>query len=369
MDSRLHRFLRGTRVLDLSRHLPGPLATMLLADMGAEVIKIEPPGGDEMRNIGPRDAQGRSLLFEAVNAGKTVRTLDLKTEAGRQALLELVDSADVLVESFRPGVLERLGLGAASLRRRNPRLIYLGLSGYGQEGPRRDLAGHDANYLSTAGVLHANGPAASSSLIFPPVADCTGSLFAVSTILGALLARQADGEGCVIDIGLADVLMPFQLFSLAELGAFGKVPERAGELLNGGWACYQLYSTRDGRQVSLGAVEPKFWAAFCAAAGRPDWLARQGEPLPQTALIGEIAVYLGDLALQQCLERFLPADCCFAAVLDLRQAVESNHVQARGLVRRSPNLPIYEAAYPALIDGLRPGFRPALRAPDGSSRS
>jgi alpha-methylacyl-CoA racemase len=360
MQSRLHRFLRGTRVLDLSRHLPGPLATLLLADMGAEVIKIEPPGGDEMRQIGPRDDQGRSLLFEAVNAGKTTRTLDLKTDTGRQTLLGLVDSADVLVESFRPGVMERLGLGAGVLRKRNPRLIYLALSGYGQEGPQRLLAGHDVNYLSTAGVLNANGSAAASSLMFPPIADCTGSMFAVSTILGALLARHADGKGCVVDIGLADVVMPFQLFSLAELGASGVVPARAAELLNGGWACYRLYATRDGRQVSLGAVEPKFWTAFCTAARRPDWLARQNDPLPQDALMGEVAAFLGGMTLQECLDRFLPADCCFAAVLDLQEAVDSDHVRARGLVRPSPHLPIHEAAYPAIIDGLRPEFRAAL---------
>ena len=226
-------------MLDLSRHLPGPLATLLLADMGAEVTKVESPDGDELRAIGPAGADGRPLYFDAINAGKRSIRLDLKSEAGKAALRELATSADVLVESFRPGVMSRLGLGAAALRAANPRLIYIAMSGYGQDGPLRDVAGHDANYLAVNGLLSASGAADRLTYMYPPMADCTASMFAVSSILGALMARACDGRGCEIDLALADVMMPFQIFGLAALGASGHVPAPEAELLNGGWACYR----------------------------------------------------------------------------------------------------------------------------------
>lgn len=364
MSSRLHQFLTGVRVLDLSRHLPGPLATLMLADMGAEVIKIEAPAGDEMRELGPRDNDGRAVMFEAVNAGKVSRTINLKTPAGLESFLKLVDEADVLVESFRPGVLNRLGVGHQALRRRNPRLVCCALSGYGQDSPLRDIAGHDVNYLSRGGMLRSNGPVQTPTLISPPLADCTASMFAVTSILGALHARVRDGQGCIIDIALADVCAPFNLFAFAELGLTGKSPQRAGDWLNGGWACYQVYETSDRRHVSLGAVEPKFWTAFCLASGKQEWIDRHREPAPQLALIREVADYLLTLTLEQCLAQYEKADCCFTGVEDLASAAESAHTQARGLVRRHPALDIYEAAFPALIDGQRPNFRPALIAGD-----
>lgn len=268
--SRLNRFVSGIRVLDLTRHLPGPLATLLLADMGAEILKIEGPAGDEIKSLGPRDAAGHSLYYEAISAGKRTLALDLKAPADRERFLALVDTADVLIESFRPDVMPRLGLASRTLRARNPRLIYASLSGYGRDGPLASAAGHDANYLAYAGALAGNGTVQESSLFYPPIADCLGSMFGLATILGALYARERDGHGCDIDIALADVIMPLQVFSLAELGATGKQPSRGADLLNGGWACYRIYATRDGREIALGAVEPKFWRAFCERASRPD---------------------------------------------------------------------------------------------------
>lgn len=360
MTSRLHQFIRGIRVLDLSRHLPGPLATLMLADMGADVLKIESPAGDEMRSLGPVDAQGRAVLFEAVNAGKRVCTIDLKTQEGREALLTLADTADVLVESFRPGVMDRLGVGHQVLRRRNPRLICCALTGYGQDGPLRDMAGHDVNYLSRAGVLFANGNADAPSMVFPPIADCTASMYAANTILGALLGRAADGQGCTIDIALADVVTPFQVFALAEMGLTGKSPTRQGEWLNGGWACYQIYETADGRHISVGAIEAKFWRSFCDASGRPDWVARQAASTPQTDLTAEVAALVRTLTLAECMVLYEPADCCVTAVLDLASAVDSPYVQTRGLVMAHPQLPIFQASYPAIVDGKRPAIRPPL---------
>ncbi len=360
MTSRLHRFLAGTTVLDLSRHLPGPLATLLLADMGAEVTKVESPDGDELRFIGPKDDAGRSIWFDAINAGKRSIRLDLKSEAGKDALRELAATADVLVESFRPGVMARLDLSTESLRAANPGLVCVAMSGYGQDGPMRDVAGHDANYLATNGLLSASGAAGRLTYPYPPMADCTASMFAVSSILGALLARGRDGLGCEIDLALADVMMPFQIFGLAALGIGGRVPAPEAELLNGGWACYRPYRTGDGRDVALGAVEPRFWRAFCAASQRPDWLARHDEALPQRALIAELDAHFAALTLAECIARYAGADCCFSPVQDLGEAVESERMRARGLVRRHPQTEIYEAAYPVCIDGQRPSLRRPL---------
>ena len=358
--SRLHGFLEGTRVLDLSRHLPGPLATLLLADMGAEVTKIESPGGDEMRSIGPTGPNGRSLFFDAISAGKRSIRLDLKSEAGKAELRRLAASADVLVESFRPGVMARLGLGADALRATHPGLVYVAMSGYGQDGPLRNAAGHDANYLARNGTLSASGTARQLGYIHPPMADCTASMFAVSSVLGALLARGRDGLGCAIDLALADVMMPFQLFALAELGFNGRSPGAETEFLNGGWACYRPYRLGDGRSVALGAIEPRFWDAFCRASERLEWLPRHAEPLPQRPLIDELDAHFAAMSVAECEARYATADCCLALVLDLDQATQSDYMQERGLVRRHPTMRIWEAGYPVCVDGLRPELRSPL---------
>ena len=357
--SRLARFARGVRVLDLSAFLPGPLAGLLLADMGAEVLKIEPPAGDAMIPLGPRGANGEPVFYEAVNAGKTVRRMDLKQPAARAELLELVRGFDVLIEGFRPGVMARLGLGYDVLRAINPGLILCSLSGYGAAGPMAKAAGHDANYLALSGVMHRNGTP--PTFYDPPLADLSGSLFGVIAILGALRAREADGLGCAIDIGLGDTPMPLQLFQIAEHGATGAVPQPRATYLNGGAAYYQVYATQDGRHVALGAIEAKFWAGFCLAAERPDWVGRQGEALPQTGLIADVGALLAALTLDECVARFGPADCCFTPVLDLGEALASPHHRARGLVRRSSEGAL-QALFPARIDGAPPDSRQTLRS-------
>lgn len=364
--SRLHLFAKGLRVIDLSAFLPGPLASLLLADMGAEVLKVEPPSGDMMAQIGPRDAVGEPVFYGAVNAGKALRRMDLKQPEVRREFLDLVAGADVLIEGFRPGVMQRLGLDYLVLRALNPGLIYCSLSGYGAEGPLAQAAGHDANYLALSGILHRNGTGA-PAFYDPPLADSAGSLFGVIAILGALRAREADGLGCRIDIGLADAAMPLQLFPIAELGATGAVPERQGGFLNGAAAFYQVYALADGRHAMLGAVEPKFWAAFCHAAGHPEWIARQQEPLPQQALIAEVADAMAALSLEECLRRFGAADCCLTPVLDLKEALASPHHAARGVVRQGPAGDT-QALFPAHVDGEAPRPRPPLRHDAGHGR-
>ncbi len=272
----------------------------------------------------------------------------------------------MLIESFRPDVMPRLGLASQTLRARNPRLIYASLSGYGRDGPLAAAAGHDANYLAYAGVLAGNGGAPESSLFYPPIADCLGSLFGLATILGALYARERDGHGCDIDIALADVIMPLQVFSLAELGATGKQPQRGADMLNGGWACYRIYGTRDGGEMALGAVEPKFWRAFCERANRSDWISRQSDPLPQHELIRDVGAFFASITLAECVEQFATADCCLAPLLDLREAVAHPHHVTRGLVTRAEQLDIFEAVFPAVVDGERPRRRPSREPWDGN---
>ena len=354
--SALNSWLAGVRVLDLSSYLPGPLATLFLADFGADVVKIEPPRGDEMRNLGPRDSAGRPLFYESVNGGKTIRRMDLKDAQVRDEFLKLVDTADVLLETFRPGVMARLGLDYPTLSARNARLVYCTLSGYGIGGPLEQAAGHDANYLAQAGILHRNGNEA-PVYFDPPIADTTGSLYAVIAILGALRGRDRTGRGCMIDIGLADVAQPLQMFQVADYGARGYSPERHETYLNGGAAYYRIYATRDQRHVALGAIEPKFWKSFCEAASRSEWIARQSEPLPQHALTRDLAAFFASLTLDECVARFASADCCLDPVRTLTEALESAHVRARGLVRRdaSSNL---QALFPARVDGEPPATRP-----------
>ena len=357
--SRLNSFLEGVRVLDLSQYIPGPMASLFLADMGAEVLKIEPPRGDEMQSLGPKDAAGEPVFYRALNAGKTVRRMDLKDDAKRAEFLALVKDYDVLIEGFRPGVLARLGIGYPVLSRINSGLIVCSVSGFGARGSDTAKAAHDGNYLATGGVLDRNG--VGGPMFFdPPLSDVSGSLFAVIAILGALHERQRTRRGCEIDLGLADVVMPLQLMQVADWGANAHVPKAATTYLNGGAAYYQVYATRDGRHVMLGAVEPKFWRAFCAAAGRPDWVARQSEPLPQTRLIADLAVFFKSLSLAEAASRFADVDCCFSPVLDLEEALTSEQLRSRGLVRREPASGALQALFPAYVDGEEPRVRPPL---------
>jgi len=352
--SRLNRFLSGIKVLDLSRHLPGPLATLILADMGADVTKIESPAGDEMRVIGPRAGGEESAAFRALNGCKRQMQLDLKAEGDLETFLALAREADVLVESFRPGTMERLGLGVERLRAANRGLIYCALSGFGRAGPWRDRAGHDVNYLALNGMLGAvAGETGTPVAPYPPPADLSASLFGAIAILGALNARARDGQGCDIDLALADAPLPLLAFSLAELGVrTGRIGGAEG-LLGGGAAYYCVYPTSDGRHVSIAPIEPKFWRAFCAAAGRADWVARYDEAFPQPALRGEIAAMFAGMTAEEAAARFEPADCCFAVVQSLADAVDSPSFAARGLLQRGDGGMVH-ALFPALVDGEAP---------------
>ncbi|HEX9288436.1 MAG TPA: CaiB/BaiF CoA-transferase family protein [Anaeromyxobacteraceae bacterium] len=268
--------LEGVRVLDLSRLLPGPYATLVLADLGADVVKVEDPrGGDYLRSLPPL-ARGQSGAFHALNRNKRSLALDLKAEGGASVLLRLARRFDVVVESFRPGVLDALGAGYAALRAENPRVICCAITGYGQTGPYRDLAGHDLNYCAISGALALNGPEDAPLPFGVQPADVTGGAWvAVAGILATLHRRWMTGEGGFVDVSMTEGVLGMLAMHLGMAAARGAPLRRGREPLSGASACYRTYRTKDGRFVALGALEPRFFARFCAAVGRPDLADRQ----------------------------------------------------------------------------------------------
>lgn len=346
------------RVLDLSLLFPGPYCASILAYFGAEVIKIERPGGgDWVRYVPPLGPDGSSLLFQALNRDKKSLTLNLRAPEGAAVFLRLVETADVLLEGFRPGVMDRLGLGYERLAGANPRLVYCALTGYGPAGSYRGRAGHDLNYAGLAGVLDLTGKRDGPPVIpGVQVADVGGALWAAIGVLQALLDRERTGLGQRVDASLLGGALGFLPLAIARQ-AGGQPMARGADDLTGGVVCYQVYETQDGGYVSLSALEPEFWAAFCRAAGREDLLGNQFSP----AVDGEPA-YDALRALFQSRTRdawvaaMAGADTCCEPVYSLREALESPVVQALdvmagGLLRP----PLHLSAHPG-----RTGQAPAL---------
>jgi alpha-methylacyl-CoA racemase len=320
--------LSGLLVLDFTTLLPGPLASLMLAEAGAEVIKIERPGGEEMRSMPPR-RDGESAFFPLLNRGKKSLMLDLKGEEGRARLAPLLARADILLEQFRPGVMERLGLGFDATRRGNPRLIYCSISGYGQSGPRADEAGHDLNYIGATGLLALN-PGASPTV--PPglMADIGGgSCPAIINILLALRQRDMTGKGCHLDIAMADAMFTFGWHALAAGQATGHYPGPGEALLAGGSPRYQLYRTKDGKLVACAALEQKFWLSFCAAIGLASRLA-DDEKDPAATKAAVAAIIAGKQA-DDWRPVLAKADCCATIVTSLEEALRDPHFISRGL--------------------------------------
>ncbi|HLY47755.1 MAG TPA: CoA transferase, partial [Solirubrobacteraceae bacterium] len=329
--------LDGLRVLDLTRLLPGGYASLLLADFGADVVKVEDTGiGDYIRWSAPHyegaDVTARSALFLALNRGKRSIRIDLKQERGKEVLLRLVRDADVLLESFRPGVLDRLGVGYDRLREENRALVYCAITGYGQEGPLRDRSGHDINYLALNGLLGLTGEADG-----PPVqpagqiADIGGgALTAVIGILMALRERDRSGQGQLVDCSMFDGSLSWLALVAAELLAGGSVPRRGRLSLGGGIVCYRPYRCADG-YVSLGALEPKFWAEFCRGVGREDLLEHAFDP-PGSAAHDAVTEVFASRTREEWREFASAHDCCLEPVLDLDEALGSEIVEHRQMV-------------------------------------
>lgn len=353
--------LTGMQVLDLSQYLPGPYATQILSDLGAEVLKIEPPQGDPMRSFIMQDTDGQSPWYKQVNAGKTILRLDLKTDKGQEKLAELVRDADILLESYRPGVMDRLGFDRGRLQQLNPRLIHCALSGFGQTGPCRERAGHDLTYLAMSGMLSLTGTSETPVIPFPPICDYAAGKQAATSILAALLRRGRTGQGAFIDVSLFEMALSWQSFALTAASHPGKEFARGRDLLTGGAACYQIYRTADDRFVALGAIEEKFWRTFCSTVGRPDWIERQQEPLPQEELIAELSALFASATLASWQRRFIGIDCCLEAILEHSEVADHPHVQQRKLIQNRLNDGSYDTLFPAWVDDCPPLPRQPLR--------
>lgn len=316
--------LSGLRVLDLTRNLPGPFATRLLADLGATIVKVEPPEGDPARPL--------AALFEALNHGKECRTIDFRSSADLDRLRAWVQEADVLLDSFRPGVLQGLGLDAATLHALNPRLVMVSITGYGQHGPWAQKAGHDLNFMALSGVLDQmrapTGELALSNVQWGDLAG--GSAMACIAVLAAVFEAQKTGQGRHLDVSMAHGLHA-QLVMPRATGAMlapllGRRPGAGEDLLNGVLPCYNLYATQDGRHLAVGALEFKFWKVACEVFERPDWVQRhwQRGQLPGSpdcaALRAEVAQLVASQPLAVWSERFAQRDACVTPVLTLEEA-------------------------------------------------
>jgi crotonobetainyl-CoA:carnitine CoA-transferase CaiB-like acyl-CoA transferase len=331
------RFLEGVRVIDLSQYIPGPFATRQLSDLGADVVKVEPPGGDPMRQFMHQSDPGgqASPIYRHLNRGKRIVTLDLKSGNGKRVFTRLVAGADILLESFRPGVLARLGFDRQTFDKINPRLILCSLSGYGQNGPYRLRAGHDVNYCSLTSMQILNGTTDAPVIGFPPLADHAGAMQASIAMLAALHARNQHDCGAYLDISLFETSLSWQYLPLLVDGV-----ERAQSLLNGGAACYNIYQCADGNYFSLGALETHFWNNFCAALQNPGWKNRQFESMPQQSLIAEVSQQIARHPLNYWDELLDSIDCCYAPLIKPDELSQNPQIQVRkSLSESGPNYP------------------------------
>lgn len=315
--------LRGIRVLDLTQYAPGPYASRLMCDLGADVIKVEIPGGDPMQHLF-RGSATVSPAYVALNHGKKIVRLNLKDDSAVASVKKLVAAADVLIEGFRPGVMQRLQLGYEDCRPLNPSLVYCSITGYGQSGPYASRAGHDINYCAVAGLLSYT----SQPSQYPLIADHSGALNALNQILASLIGRQHSARGCYLDVSLYEPILGWQYLDQS------RSPLQPGDpllLLSGGAACYNLYKTLDDRLVTLGALESRFWIGFCRAVGRPDWVDRQDEDLPQSGLIDEVGELFRSQPLSYWQEWLGDIDCCFEAVPLPHEIYNHPQTVSRGL--------------------------------------
>jgi alpha-methylacyl-CoA racemase len=364
--------LSDVRVLDLTRLLPGGFCSLLLADLGAEVLKVEDTGiGDYVRWAPPyygdeaKQALGtRSALYLALNRGKRSIRLDLKSAEGREALLRLAERYDVVLDGFRPGVLDRLGVGYEALRERNPAIVFCAITGYGQTGPNVQRSGHDMNYLGLVGLLGLTGePGGRPIQSAGQIADIGGgALMAAIGVLAALHERSRSGEGQLVDVSMADGALSWLAMNAAQYLCDKRVPGRGTEQLNGGILCYYPYEASDG-WVTCGALEPKFWAAFCNGVGRPDLIEKQFES-PGGDAWREVAEIFRSRSRVEWRAFADEHDCCIEPVLDLDEALDSELVREREMLVEldQPEIgPVRQLGHPVKLS--RTPARPDRPAP------
>jgi crotonobetainyl-CoA:carnitine CoA-transferase CaiB-like acyl-CoA transferase len=322
--------LKGIKVLDFSTLLPGPMASLFLAEAGAKVVKIERPGGEDMRGYEPKwghDSAGFALL----NRGKMSVELDLKTEDGKAAARDLAQDADIILEQFRPGVMDRLGLGYEAMRKINPKIIYCAITGYGQTGLKAMQAGHDLNYICDAGLLALSCGVPGNRTVPPAlIADIAGgSMPAVINILLALRQRDLSGMGMLLDIAMAENLFPFTYWAMANGLSSGQWPGNSDALLTGGSPRYRLYDTSDGHILAVAAIEQKFWTAFAEAIGLAPAL--RDDSADPAATIQAIESIIAGKSADHWRAVFEAADCCCTIVQTIEAALDDPHFAARGL--------------------------------------
>jgi crotonobetainyl-CoA:carnitine CoA-transferase CaiB-like acyl-CoA transferase len=348
--------LAGIRVTDFSTLLPGPMCSLLLVQAGAEVIKIERPGrGDEMRSYTPRFGS-ESVNFALLNPGKRSVALDLKDPSARDQAVELVRTSDVVIEQFRPGVMDRLGLGYEAMRLLNPGLIYCSITGWGQHGSLADIAAHDLNYQAETGLLGLTvGTDGKPSLPSTLTADIAGGAYpAMMNILLALRARDADGKGCFIDVAMADNLFTFSYWGLGNGFAAGQWPVAGGDLVTGGTPRYQVYRTSDNRFLACAPLEQKFWENFLRVLGAPQLLDDFKDPAGVRA---KIAVIIESQTAEEWLRRFDGIDACVSLVKHMQEAAETPHFRERGLFQENMSSGDAKTHMPVLPLPIVPAFR------------
>jgi alpha-methylacyl-CoA racemase len=347
--------LTGIRVLDLTRLLPGPFCTMLLADMGADVIKVEEPGSGDYMRWTPPLVEGQSALFNAVNRNKRSLTLNLKSETGRELLMRLIEGADVLVEGNRPGVMERLGLGWEVIHARNPKLVMCSITGYGQDGPFAARAGHDLNYMATAGALGLNGDRGGSPRpLAVQVADVGGGgLQPAVAILGAVVGVHRGGEGRRLDASMTDGAVTWLALELAAMGS-GEAVGRGDQRLAGRYACYRVYACKGSGFYSVGALEPKFWATLCQAVGKPDLIDLQFAEGKEGARVHQAMEAVFASRSRSEWERDLAClEVCCEPVLELGEVPSHPQIAARRLIEQRGGQTEVRPAIPMRTDWRR----------------
>ncbi|MGV8079047.1 MAG: CaiB/BaiF CoA transferase family protein [Syntrophales bacterium] len=354
--------LEGTRLLDLSQVLPGGLCTQILADLGADVIKIENPnGGDGFRKSPPQMGNTGSF-FLVINRNKRSMTLNLHEEEGRAILRRMIPEADILVENFRPGTMGGWGLGFEAVRAMNPRLVYCSLSGFGQAGPYSQKPAHDINILAVSGILDLLGERGRRPIVpAVQIAGAGGAILAALGILAALLRRGLCGEGQYLDVSLLDGLSPYLGLIMSEFAVRGAAPGRGEARVGGGYACYNVYETKDGRCIALGCLEEKFWNSFCRAIHRNDLADDLLAPLDRQAeIIAELRTVFLQRTRWEWVELLDRYDVCFSMVNSLDEVLDDPQIHHRGLWFRAlqpGNGEILQQAFPVKFSGEQPGWR------------
>ncbi|MEN9448108.1 MAG: hypothetical protein RJA25_1398 [Bacteroidota bacterium] len=325
--------LQGIRILDLSRLLPGPLATQLMADLGAEVIKIEDPKAPDYTRFFPPLKGSLSLNYLSINRSKLSITLDLKSDEGKRKFFELVKTADIVVDSFRPGVLQKMGIEYDNAKQHNGKIIYVAITGYGYNGAYKNLAGHDMNYLGYSGILGLTGDKEKPIIPACQIADVAGGSYpAVVACLAALWARERTGKGQFVDVAMTDCVMPLLSMQLGEFLNTGIKQKREEPMLSGGMANYNLYKCKDEKWIALGSLEPKFWQGVCAMLGKLDWMPRM-MPVPEmvTALKKDLQEIFLTKTRDEWVELAKPLDICLSPILELDEVEKDEHLNQRDM--------------------------------------